>query len=126
MLSTLRFQVTRRSPSQVYNLRRWLATEVPVPAEAEELTPEQQRQRYEEFLGEKEKEPPTRPQLNVSVREDHGLYAFFRQVPTDGGLSSEYETVEPSNKPSSKTGMPWIYQNVLDVLLLTFNLLLYN
>lgn len=105
MLSTIRSQVSRRSSARVNNLRRWLATEV--TTDVDELTAEQQRQRYEEFLAEKEKEPPTRPQLKVPVNPDHGLYAFFRKVPTDGGMSTMYETVESANKPSTKMGRSW-------------------
>ncbi|KAH8114538.1 mitochondrial 39-S ribosomal protein L47 (MRP-L47)-domain-containing protein [Phellopilus nigrolimitatus] len=106
MLSALRSTVARRRPAHLLNTRRCLATETSMPA-AEEDSEEKQRERYEKFLEQKAQELPTRPQLNISVDKDHGLYAFFRQVPIDGGEKTTYETVESKHKPSTKTGRSW-------------------
>ncbi|KAI5122807.1 hypothetical protein M0805_000149 [Coniferiporia weirii] len=112
MFSALRLHLGRRQPVCLANARRWLATEISIPAADDgKDSEEQQRIRYEEFLEQKALEPPERPQLNVAVKDSHGLYAFFRQVPTEGGLTTNsatiYETIEPKNKPSSRTGRSW-------------------
>lgn len=89
--------------------KRCLATETSLPQAADgrgEETAEEQRQRYNLFLEEKAKEPPNRPQLKIQTNENHGLYAFFRKLPVNSGVSSSliYETVEPRNKSSTKLG----------------------
>lgn len=121
MLSTLRSHVARRPPAPLTNIRRWLATTVAVDqsqtkeeAESEEV----ERQRYEKFLAQKEKEPPTRPQLDVAVSPKHGLHAFFRQVAVEDGASTAYEVVQSASTPGTKMGMPFVF--------LFFGLVSYN
>ena len=96
-----RLNAARRTPATLQNIRRWLATEAPGRIEE---TEEQQRQRYESFLAAKEKEPPLRPQLSVEVNPKHGLYAFFRKVPSKDGLDTVYETVRSTEQPGTKMG----------------------
>ena len=47
---------------------------------------------FDEFLEKKALEKPERPQLGIKVSENHGLWAFFRQVQVRG--KEVYETVE--------------------------------
>ncbi|EJC98097.1 MRP-L47-domain-containing protein [Fomitiporia mediterranea MF3/22] len=110
MLSALRLRVARRPTAPLANIRRWLATETSLPTSRpleQDESEEAQRLRYEAFLAEKEQEPPTRPQLNIPVSPKHGLYAFFRQVSTEGGMSFEYETMEGQHKAETKKGRSW-------------------
>ena len=106
MFATLR-RVTQRRAARLPSATRCFATETSLPAatESEERNNEELRQRYNEFLERKAKEPPLRPQLKIETKENHGLYAFFRKVPVDGGASTIYETVEANNKVSTKLGM---------------------
>ncbi|KAL5520106.1 hypothetical protein ACEPAG_1766 [Sanghuangporus baumii] len=99
-----KLHTARRIPAVLPNIRRCLATEVSGTIEESE---EQQRERYESFLAAKEKEPPTRPQLDVQVNPEHGLYAFFRKVSSEGGLSFEYDTVQSAEKAGTKMGRSW-------------------
>ncbi|KAA1477539.1 MRP-L47-domain-containing protein [Dentipellis sp. KUC8613] len=46
-----------------------------------------------------------RPHLNVSVKPDHGLWAFFRQREKDGRLV--YESVETEQGLFDKSGRSW-------------------
>lgn len=106
MFTALR-QVAQRRALRFPASARCLATETAFPQSADgqvEETAEEQRQRYNEFLEQKAKELPTRPQLKLPTNENHGLYAFFRKVPVDGGMSSVYETVESPTKSSTKLG----------------------
>lgn len=73
-----------------------------MPSAPEEETEEQQRERYEKFLEHKALEKPTRPQLDVAVEKDHGLYKFFRQLIVDDVPT--YETVESKLRPSTSVG----------------------
>lgn len=110
MLATFRNAVVRRPPTIALFGARKLATETTLPDNTstqflEEArrrgvtlnTPEpeteaQQQERFEQFLKEKEKEKPSRPQRNISVKPDHGLWSFFRKVDRDG--KEAYETIE--------------------------------
>ena len=76
--------------------------ETAMPSAPEEETEEQQRERYEKFLEHKALEKPTRPQLDVAVEKDHGLYKFFRQLIVDDVPT--YETVESKLRPSTSVG----------------------
>ncbi|KLO05541.1 MRP-L47-domain-containing protein [Schizopora paradoxa] len=110
MFSILRNAVARRSPTLASSTRRTLATETTLPdntstqfleeakrrglslSTPEPETEEQQQERFEQFLKEKEAEKPSRPQRKATVNPDHGLWAFFRKVERDG--KEEFETVE--------------------------------
>jgi large subunit ribosomal protein L47 len=48
-----------------------------------------------------------RPHLDVAVKPDHGLYAFFRRVaPADGG-AARLETLEPGIPSATDSGRAW-------------------
>ncbi|KZT73759.1 MRP-L47-domain-containing protein [Daedalea quercina L-15889] len=53
-----------------------------------------------------QKEGALRPQLNVAVNPNHGLYAFFRKNEEDGVV--KYDTVEASNSPQGSSGRSWL------------------
>lgn len=106
MFTTLR-QVARQRALyiQTSTCSRYYATETNIPAASDVKEGESsEKHRYELFLERKAKEPPTRPQLKVGTDGKHGLYAFFRSVPTSDGTSTIFETVEASSKPTTKTG----------------------
>lgn len=70
-----------------------------------EDTEEEQRKSYEAFLEQKALEKPARPQLNVPVDKDHGLFQFFRQLIVDDVPT--YEVVESKLRPSTGVGRSW-------------------
>lgn len=76
----------------------------PSPKNDDEVAKAQRVKEYEAFLEQKANEPPLRPQLNVTVKEDHGLYHFFRKMPTKDGLPPVYETVEAVANSAHKKG----------------------
>lgn len=100
MFAALRSYTPRRTPVGFAQARRWLATETAVSsntADEDDRAKAQRVKEYEAFLEQKAKEPPLRPQLNVKVKDDHGLYHFFRKTPAKDGESPVYETIETSN-----------------------------
>ncbi|THH16551.1 hypothetical protein EW146_g4099 [Bondarzewia mesenterica] len=46
-----------------------------------------------------------RPHLNIPVKPDHGLWAFFRKTEVDGEI--KHQTVEASEALSKGNGRPW-------------------
>ena len=58
------------------------------------------------------KEGALRPHLGIQVNPNHGLYAFFRRKEKEGNV--RYETVEPSDVVSDKSGTshPYMSPNV--------------
>ena len=58
-----------------------------------ELTEEEQKELYEQYLSEKETEGPLRPQHKVKIDPDHGLWAFFRKEKGEDGVET-YQTVK--------------------------------
>ena len=120
MFATTLRHVARRRIVLLPPTARCFATETPLPvtAENEGEDNEVRRKRYNQFLEEIAKEPPQRPQLKITTNENHGLYAFFRKVSADGDSSTIYETVEASNKVTTKLGVYSV--TLLSVLLTTF------
>lgn len=57
---------------------------------------------YELFLEQKALEKPARPQLNITVDKDHGLFMFFRQLVVDDVPT--YEVVESKLRPGTAVG----------------------
>lgn len=57
---------------------------------------------YELFLEQKALEKPARPQLNIPVDKDHGLFLFFRQLVVDDVPT--YEVVESKLRPGTAVG----------------------
>ena len=107
MFFAVRSYAPRRAQANLVHLRRWLATETTVPPAAKndsDATKAQNVKEYEAFLEQKAKEPPLRPQLNMKVKENHGLYHFFRKIPTKDGEPPVYETVEPVANSAHKKG----------------------
>ena len=64
-----------------------------VTANEAELSDEEQKERYEQFLNEKENESPLRPQIKIDVDPNHGLWAFFRKEQNEDGQET-YQTVK--------------------------------
>ena len=50
-----------------------------------------------------------RPHLGIQVNPNHGLYAFFRRKEKEGNV--RYETVEPSDVVSDKSGTSHLYMS---------------
>lgn len=88
---------------RINTVRRGLAT--PASDGANEMETEEERkemEQLEQFLAKKKLEKPARPQLNVKVDEDHGLYGFFRSDERNG--VKQYETVESILTPTQEVG----------------------
>ena len=97
MFSVLRSHSTRRTTVGIAQARRWLATETAISSNAADEDDRAKTQRvkeYEAFLEQKAKEPPLRPQLNIKVPDNHGLYHFFRKMPAKDGQKPVYESIE--------------------------------
>lgn len=104
MLRSLAIASAQRRCASTLLPKRTYAVLAPHPGTADYSEPKSERKETEDEKGAREKqekdaarekvasEGPLRPHYGIAVAENHGLYAFFRKVPTkDGGFA--YETV---------------------------------
>ncbi|KIM23471.1 hypothetical protein M408DRAFT_320752 [Serendipita vermifera MAFF 305830] len=60
------------------------------------------------FKGKKPDPGPLRPHLGIKVREDHGLYNFFRKIPKDDALRKfEYVAFEAMDESMHSASRAW-------------------